>query len=696
MGELQDGTIKFHTENRAATHLGRKLYSTTPPALAELIANSYDAYASEVYVTINSSLDHIIVADNGIGMSLDALNEKYAPVGKEKAVEPVPPGFEKRAPMGQKGIGKLASFSLGDTFEIYTRMLNSDRWIHFVVEYDEFVNHEVEYSVPSEGVSLPDYLQQYGEFEHGFITVVKNLRRNVNQQTIDSLQTQLSRRFYIRASADKFQLYLNDDPVDLSRNAYYGDMDYATYIGFTEDEAAELFSKDGVLNIDLEQFNWDSKEDALKDKFGLLVSEKGLRGWIGTVDQPKHLKQHGNNANIVVYINNKIADEDVLKDRPNSMMANQYVVGEFFADYLSNDAEDPITSSRQGLDNADVEVQSLIDVIVSMRSTVLNTWDQRRETCAIKRLPAWVAESDAYQTWVNALPKPQKKLNDRLLKTITVQMDNQGQFDDDRTRALLNSFIDVVENNAIYQLADNLSVDDDYSQDEILVAIAELMARISASESIKQAGIVSERLKAIKVLEQLMEDESTLEKAFENHLAKNPWLINPYWNQTPKTRSEIQFVTQEFNRLYNAQNDDYRRTFIDICVYVAEEKFPIVVELKRNAVTSYSNATFTSIVEQIKRYRLAIIQKLGLSGGGVEEEEIGAYFIMSEDAGVVGSGNRIDFSKVELRMLQEANIKILTYRDLVNHAKESYREHIEVTEAGNEVPFFAIGTASSS
>ncbi len=40
MGDLDTGrTIRFDTANRAASHLGRRLYGTTPPALAELVAN---------------------------------------------------------------------------------------------------------------------------------------------------------------------------------------------------------------------------------------------------------------------------------------------------------------------------------------------------------------------------------------------------------------------------------------------------------------------------------------------------------------------------------------------------------------------------------------------------------------------------------------------------------------------------------
>lgn len=48
-------SIKFSIANNAVTHLGRNLYSTTPPALAELVANSYDAYATEVDIKLSSS-----------------------------------------------------------------------------------------------------------------------------------------------------------------------------------------------------------------------------------------------------------------------------------------------------------------------------------------------------------------------------------------------------------------------------------------------------------------------------------------------------------------------------------------------------------------------------------------------------------------------------------------------------------------
>lgn len=75
-------SLKFSIANNAVTHLGRNLYSTTPPALAELVANSYDAYATAV--NINLSNESISIIDNGKGLSIKELETKHAIIGSEK------------------------------------------------------------------------------------------------------------------------------------------------------------------------------------------------------------------------------------------------------------------------------------------------------------------------------------------------------------------------------------------------------------------------------------------------------------------------------------------------------------------------------------------------------------------------------------------------------------------------------------
>ena len=681
--------ISFHVANKAAMHLGRKLYSTTPPALAELIANSYDAYASEVYVELLGD-GPIVVADNGIGMDINGLNERYAIVGNTKILDQAPEGFETRRAMGKKGIGKLASFSLGDEYQVFTRVSPDEPWRSFTVNYHEYINekNQATYNVDSELVELPEELTKYADFEHGFIIEIRGLRRSVTSQTITATKNQLSRRFYIRSSIDDFTLYLNDEPVDLSRNIYYGSLEYVSYFGFNESGIRELLDQDENSDIDFEAYAWDKAQSAeMREAFKTLADELGVTGWIGTVAQPKQLKGDANNSNIVVYINNKIADEDVLKGEPNSMMANEYVVGEFFADYLGEGEEDPITSSRQGLDYDDENVRQLVAAISRMRSHVLEKWGSRRERVVLEKMPEWLSSNASYKKWESGLSANQKSLNSKLLKVVSVQLD-RGEIADGRARALVNGIIDVVTNADVYRLADEIGNLSNEGQEVQLASVAELLSRIAASERLKQAQIVSERLAAINRLEDLMADPTTLEKTFEDHLFDNPWLINPYWNQSTKSKGQLRAIRQKFHQLYDEMDEEYRKTFIDIYIEVAEEQYPIIIELKRNTAKGYAKVTPASIQEQIDKYRKAIIQNLGIDGPSVERPSvIKAYFIISEDTGRPGQEHAITFNDDDKETFRVRNIEVIPYNVLVARAKQAYQDHMKVLEEAEQVPF---------
>jgi DNA gyrase/topoisomerase IV subunit B len=50
-------------------HLGIGLYSNIPAVLSEMVANAWDAGATQVQISINH--DEIMIDDNGRGMSFD-------------------------------------------------------------------------------------------------------------------------------------------------------------------------------------------------------------------------------------------------------------------------------------------------------------------------------------------------------------------------------------------------------------------------------------------------------------------------------------------------------------------------------------------------------------------------------------------------------------------------------------------------
>lgn len=61
-------------------HLGVNLYSNLPAVLSEIVANSWDADATEVKMNIHDT-DKIEIIDNGFGMNEDDINEKFLNVG---------------------------------------------------------------------------------------------------------------------------------------------------------------------------------------------------------------------------------------------------------------------------------------------------------------------------------------------------------------------------------------------------------------------------------------------------------------------------------------------------------------------------------------------------------------------------------------------------------------------------------------
>ncbi len=68
------------------------MYSSVPTAISELLANSHDADASEVFVDFHEKdgkLEEIIIHDNGVGMSPETVETAYLALGYNCRLEAV-------------------------------------------------------------------------------------------------------------------------------------------------------------------------------------------------------------------------------------------------------------------------------------------------------------------------------------------------------------------------------------------------------------------------------------------------------------------------------------------------------------------------------------------------------------------------------------------------------------------------------
>lgn len=118
---MTNGFISIQFDKSHLSTIGQRLYSQSLDLVRELVANAYDADATEVRIAIADS--SIVVEDNGLGMNKEGLRQ-YFTIGSDfKKQNPLSEKF-KRPRIGEFGIGKFAVLSICDRFEIYTRSKN--------------------------------------------------------------------------------------------------------------------------------------------------------------------------------------------------------------------------------------------------------------------------------------------------------------------------------------------------------------------------------------------------------------------------------------------------------------------------------------------------------------------------------------------------------------------------------------------
>ncbi|MGT2712833.1 ATP-binding protein [Streptococcus oriscaviae] len=667
-------SLKFSIANNAVTHLGRNLYSTTPPALAELVANSYDAYATEVNIKLSN--DSIVIIDNGKGLDLVELEQKYAIIGSEKQEEAPINGLDERKPMGKKGIGKLAAFSLGNIYTVYSKSRGSSAndWLKFTLNYRQMTASN-DYDVEVTETELPEEFSEFESYTSGFIVKITDTRRRITEATRNNIRKQLSRRFYINQSKTNFKLKLDGQELELASNEYYNKIQYVVYFGNLEED--EIKSKFENVEI-LEKY---SKIPHIATYF----SNSNISGWIGTTNKPKDLKNEdgASFANIIILANGKIADEDILKSKSNARIANNYIVGEIVADDFISKLDDPITSSRQGLDDSIPEVEELILNLDKVRDFVIERWDEIRRENAIENLPERIKSNQSYTDWLSGLTEEQKKINNKLLDLFSNKLDDDVALDANAVDSMVTSISTVINNIE----ADDLiaSFEEEEDSDAQYALLFKLMTNIAKMEDLNHANLIRKRLSAIEKLERLMADDSTAEKVFEKHLSDNPWLINPYWNVDRNTPTETDYLrNQEFFNL-DRGNDEFKRNFLDISIRVAEEEYPIIIELKKNTADGYARVDFNMINEQITNYRQAMIQNIP-ELRTVDETDIKVIFVLSENTGMIGAGNKIEFTAREKQMLDISNITILKYSKIIAEARKMYQDHLKYQKEAKLIP----------
>ena len=218
-------------------HLGLNLYSNTSAVLSEVVANAWDADAKEVHISIDS--DSITIIDNGTGMDLSDINNKYLTVGYQKRSESGLSPILHRPVMGRKGIGKLSLFSIANIVKVFSR------------KNDEINGFEIDTNSLKEAIKTNDtyYPKELSTTdvtfaENGTIIVLSDLKKKRTASLATHLRQRLARRFAIIGEKNNFKVFINNKEILISDRNYLSKAQ-CVWMYLPEENSAEY--KDDLL-----------------------------------------------------------------------------------------------------------------------------------------------------------------------------------------------------------------------------------------------------------------------------------------------------------------------------------------------------------------------------------------------------------------------------------------------------------------
>lgn len=627
-------------------HLGLGLYSNVAAVLSEVVANSWDADAEHVWISIDPAGDQVTIEDDGHGMTVDDANQKYLYVGYERRKNsPITPRL-KRPVMGRKGIGKLSLFSIAQTVEVQS--VAGGRKHGFVMDSAEI---EEKIRDGGEGQYEPRPLDGTKiKLDCGTRIVLRNMKRQL-QWTGRALRRRLARRFSVIGPEHLFQIELDGELITALDREYQDKVQYIWTFGELGARVAA-----SVRNLDSREERSGSIED---------YPSEAIDGWIGTAAAAGQLKDTDTKESInklLVMVRGKLAQEDILEEFGEGGLYTKYVLGEIHADFLDlDDADDIATTSRQKLIEEDPRYQALKKRVLSELKYLEVRWTELRRAQGTKR--AFVYPE--IKEWFTELNADQQSSARRLFGRI-----NELPIEDETDRRqLIVSAVLAFEGLKLRNMLHRL----DEISTENLEVLQHVFMQLDDLEASAYYQIAKERLRIIRKLMEL-KDENAKERAIQEHLYKHLWLLDPSWERATHTEYMETSMESALKEVCESLNETERSARVDV-KYSTTGKKHVIIELKRADRVVNTNA----LSAQVSKYYTAAEKILNAAGRGNEPIEIVC---------VVGRQlsdwkNSPTGEQRSREILGASQARVVMYDELIENALQSYQDYVDSTnEAG--------------
>lgn len=630
--QTQKLQLKFH--GRVIDHLGIQMYQSPVAAIAELVANAWDADAEHVWISLPdeaSAIPEIEIKDDGLGMTIGECQEHYLNVGwcrrgdksEERSVD------KQRCVLGRKGIGKFAGFGIAEIIRIDTTSKKTGEKTVFELDVKKLRSGEY---VSTEKVEIP--IVEYGEpslprrTEHGTIITLKTLQVQ-RRISVPQFARSMARRFLLHRRQADFKIIVNGqslpDFVDFASVQYVFPRDYK------EDEKPP-----NLHEIDKDGWGTETTGNrTIRWRFLFhrdTIDEEELRG-------------------IGIFANGKLAQSPFLFYLTGGLGGQhgvEYLSGQVEADYLDTLPADLIAPERQRISWEHPATEPLLDWGKKRVRELLRIWRDRRGADRVKQLEEKVTDFSGRLGKLQ--PHETRTVKGALRKLAQVPTLNRQQFDE-----LGNAVLTAWEKGRLRDLIDSISQSETLSPEELV----DILVEAQVLTALNMAEAVKTRLLTIGGLK-LRIQRRELETAVRDYISKNPWLISPDW-ETFRVEKSVQNFAKEMANQAELTGEKWEGR-VDLAL--ASGIHLLIIEFMRPGLT-----LDWEHIQRFERYVRIIRTNVEANTGG--QFRIVTGYIVADGI----EDDRVILDKI--KSLKNEDMYALDWRTLLSRALAAWREFLE-------------------
>ncbi|MBN8584711.1 MAG: ATP-binding protein [Ignavibacteria bacterium] len=630
----KDRKLRMRFAGRFIDLLGNQMYGGPVPSVAELIANSWDADAKKVEVTIPKDITEsgaeIIVKDYGEGMTFDELNDYYLHVGYERRAVRGETTDAGRLVMGRKGIGKLAGFGIAE--DIIITSVKDGHLIEFELNYTELRKKK-----NLNGFEFTPTLDKATTKPNGVTVVFKNLKltKNIN---IESFKKSMSRRFAIKTEV--MEILINDKNLKKENL----DLEYRIPPGKGE------WTEENIPGFGTVQYWYGILNETIQDP--------ELRGF--SVFARERVAQF-----TPFFFN--------LTGGINGQVALEYLTGQLKADELDS-TDDYIATDRQSINWQFGKAPILEAWGQDKIKKICSDWKKRHTQKNIDRFGHKLGE---FNERIEKLSSTQEKkdLVAALEKVASIERITEEDF-----KIIANSMIAGIERESVKKVIQRINA----TSDDALPELYEAMKEWDIISAVSTAEVVYGKIKIIDQFKKHIDDRLP-EKAgkgkldMQTFIKENPWLLGHTYEQlSPADFSHekgldkwIEEILLETNKEYSIADKKDDKRFDLLCI--KNDWLIVILELMRPGLPEdYDH------ISRLNRY-VTRIQSYINDNMAAENFKGKAVFGL-----LIADNPSKDPSLGATKLSLRHNLESLTWKGLFQNVKENYKEYYDLLK--NKAP----------